>query len=116
MQTIGLANHRVRDTRCRGLEGQMVGSKTHKLGKGFLQSKVLGEVFVLEVGPVRGEVFGEVWGEVFGKVFGLVLLGHSEQKRTSAQIRMALQSKTGKHSGEELHDEVLQGDPGLSWR
>ena len=72
------------------------------ISKGFLQSEVLGKVYVLEGGGVRGEVFGKVRGEVFGEVSGLALLRHSEQKKVSARLQpeipTALHSKRGESS------------------
>ena len=38
------------------------------VSRGFLQSEVLGEVYIFGMGS-SGEVFGEVWGESFGDVF-----------------------------------------------
>ena len=64
-------------------------------------------------GAVRGEDFGEFWGEALGEVFGLVLLRHSEQTKTSAEIAAQNSHCSAQQNwrkfGEELHDEVLQG-------
>ena len=59
--------------------------------------------------------FHEVCDEVFHEVFGLVLLGYSEQQKTSATTS-ALNShdsaqQNWRNFREKLHDEVLQGDP-----
>ena len=65
------------------------------LAKSFCRTK-FGRSFCFGGGS-SGEVFGEVCGEVFGEVFGLVLLGHSEQKKTSV-----------KTSGPNSHDSAQQ--------
>ena len=66
-------------------------------------------------GAVRGEVLGEVCREVFHEVFGLVLLKHSEQKKTSAKTSAQNSHDSAQQNWrnfrEKLHDEVLQGDP-----
>ena len=63
----------------------------------------------------RGAVRGEVLHEVCDEVFGLILLGYSEQTKTSAKTS-ALNShdsaqQNWRNFREKLHDEVLQGDP-----
>ena len=84
------------------------------LAMGFCRAKFWAK-FPFWRGAVRGEVFREVCREVFHEVFGLVLLGHSEQKKTSAKTS-ALNShgpaqQNWRNFREKLHDEVLQGDP-----
>ena len=56
------------------------------LAKGFCRTKFWAK-FPFWRGAVRGEVFREVCREVFHEVFGLVLLGHSEQQKTSAKLQ-----------------------------
>ena len=85
-----------------------------KVSKGFLQSEVWVK-FPFWRAAVQSGVFREVCGEVLHEVFGLVLLGHSEQQKTSAKTS-ALNShdstqQNWRNFREKLHDEVLQGDP-----
>ena len=56
------------------------------LAKRFCRAKFWAK-FPFWRGAVRGEVFREVCGEVFHEVFGLVLLGHSDQKNFSENLR-----------------------------
>ena len=90
------------------------GVTSKNLAKGFCRAKFWAK-FPFWRGAVRGEVFREVGREVFHEVFGVVLLGHSEQKKTPAKTSAPnshdLAQQNWRNFRGKLHDEVLQGDP-----
>ena len=84
------------------------------LSKGFLQSEVLGEVSVLEGGS-SGRSFSRSLPRSFSRSFRPCFAGTFRAKKTSAKTS-ALNShdpaqQNWRNFREELHDEVLQGDP-----
>ena len=91
------------------LLGELIKCAIHKsrmVSRRFLQSKVLGEVCLLE---------GDSSGRSFCRSFRACLLGHSEQKKLqqknfSPNFHASAQQNWQKNR-EKLHDEALQGYP-----